>query len=53
MAYGKDIDDMDDAPDEEMDDGDGDFLGQIDDVRIYNRALSASEINQIYTNTDV
>jgi hypothetical protein len=24
----------------------------IDDVRLYNRALSASEINQIYTNTD-
>jgi hypothetical protein len=26
--------------------------GIIDDVRLYNRALSASEINQIYTNTD-
>jgi hypothetical protein len=30
-----------------------DFLNAtVDDVRIYNRALSASEINQIYTNTD-
>jgi hypothetical protein len=28
------------------------FDGIIDDVRIYNRALSASEINQIYQNTD-
>jgi hypothetical protein len=28
------------------------FKGVIDDVRIYNRALSASEINQIYQNTD-
>jgi hypothetical protein len=28
------------------------FDGSLDDVRIYNRALSASEINQIYTNTD-
>jgi hypothetical protein len=28
------------------------FGGGIDDVRIYNRVLSASEINQIYTNTD-
>jgi hypothetical protein len=26
--------------------------GTIDDVRLYNRSLSASEINQIYTNTD-
>jgi hypothetical protein len=28
------------------------FSGIIDDVRIYNRALSSSEITQIYTNTD-
>jgi hypothetical protein len=28
------------------------FDGTIDDVRLYNRALSASEINQIYQNTD-
>jgi hypothetical protein len=28
------------------------FDGIIDDVRIYNRSLSASEINQIYQNTD-
>jgi hypothetical protein len=28
------------------------FDGRIDDVRLYNRALSASEINQIYQNTD-
>jgi hypothetical protein len=28
------------------------FHGQPDDVRLYNRALSASEINQIYQNTD-
>jgi hypothetical protein len=27
------------------------FDGAIDDVRLYNRALSASEINQIYSNT--
>jgi sialidase-1 len=28
------------------------FGGIIDDARLYNRALSASEINQIYANTD-
>jgi len=27
------------------------FNGKIDDVRIYNRALSAAEINQIYTSS--
>jgi hypothetical protein len=32
--------------------GNGRFSGVVDDVRLYNRALSASEINQIYTNTD-
>jgi Concanavalin A-like lectin/glucanases superfamily len=29
--------------------GDGDFTGMLDDVRIYNRALSAQEIAQLYT----
>ena len=30
--------------------GDGDYFnGSLDDVRIYNRALSATEINQLYT----
>lgn len=28
------------------------FDGKIDDVRIYNRALSATEVNQLYTMTD-
>jgi len=27
------------------------YKGQMDDVRIYNRALSAAEITQLYTNT--
>jgi prepilin-type N-terminal cleavage/methylation domain-containing protein len=28
--------------------GDGDFSGQIDDVRVYNRALSSAEISALY-----
>jgi hypothetical protein len=32
--------------------GDNELNGIIDDVRVYNRVLSASEINQIYINTD-
>ena len=30
------------------DSGDGGWSGSIDDVRIYNRALSASEVQQLY-----
>jgi hypothetical protein len=29
-------------------DRNGNFKGQIDDVRIYNRVLSASEVTQLY-----
>lgn len=27
------------------------FLGSIDDVRVYNRALSATEVKQLYNAT--
>jgi len=32
--------------------GNYEFNGRIDDVRIYNRSLSTSEVNQIYQNTN-